>query len=193
MPNSRQVPAKQTRPASLLTRVCCCTFIRSIQRHWMHTYTIYLNKMRQETLSSHARVGSCLQKLQNLMLRTCLCVICTETEVPTQGAPVLLYHKLCFGFKTCRAKGRYSHGLWLVNHFFTWGKSSFHVPDWGHWRRLQVAHEPDAVLWGAVLGTLETRLEPQQSACNTSGEPLHRGDCAGKQKLQPAPAYCLVH
>lgn len=155
MPNSRQVPAKQTRPASLLTRVCCCTFIRSIQRHWMHTYTIYLNKMRQETLSSHARVGSCLQKLQNLMLRTCLCVICTETEVPTQGAPVLLYHKLCFGFKTCRAKGRYSHGLWLVNHFFTWGKSSFHVPDWGHWRRLQVAHEPDAVLWGAVLGTLE--------------------------------------
>lgn len=155
VPNSHQVPAKQTRPASLLTRVCCCMFIRSIQWHWMHTYAIYFNKMRQETLSSHARVGSCLQKFQNLMLRTCLWVICAETEEPTQGAPFVLCHKLCFGFKTCRAKGHYLHGLWLVNNFFTWGKSSFSIPDWGHWRRLQVVHQPAAVFWGAVLRALQ--------------------------------------
>lgn len=67
----------------------------------LNAHTPHLLQYEEVGNTFFPRVGSCLEKFKNLMLRTCLCMICTETEVPTQGAPILLYHKLCFGFKTC--------------------------------------------------------------------------------------------
>lgn len=105
------------------------TFISSIQQHWMHAHTIYLN-MTQEYEAGNTFFPCMGRQLSSPSPQT------------------------VFWIQDLLRKGHYSHGLWLVNGFFTWEMSGISIPDWGHWRRLQAVHEPYAVSWGATLGAM---------------------------------------
>lgn len=164
VPNSHQASAKQTRPGSLLTRVYCCTFISSIQQHWMHTHPIYFNMTRQETLSSHARVGSCLLLYQTV-----------------HWIQDLLRKGTLFTWAlTCKWFLHLRDGQCLHPRLGTLEKASGSA--WGRCSFL-----------GCNAGCNSAVKCPQQSACNTWEELLPTGEHAGKQKPQPAPAYCPVH
>lgn len=148
VPNSRQVSAKQTRPASLLTRVYCCTFIRCVQWHWMHIHHLFQYDEAGNTFfpCTGRQLSWEVPKpdAENVLVHDLHWNRSTHTRATCSPLPELLW------IQDLQSKG--THGLWLVNDFFTW----------------EVLHPG--------LGTLEKASGSLRARCNFLG---YGAGCAG--------------